>query len=94
MLDGVARAPLRVGAGGAIAARPDDVSLAEASRARLPARSSAPSSAATAYVRRGRPGGRGTLVPRAASLALGERSHLAFDPAATLVFGAERSAPR
>jgi putative spermidine/putrescine transport system ATP-binding protein len=93
IVKGVARTPMRVGETVRLAARPDDVTLAEVDTGAAPATVASAEFHGHAFMC-GAAGPEGSeLWFRAARKpAVGETVHLAFDPATTLVFGAEAEA--
>jgi putative spermidine/putrescine transport system ATP-binding protein len=90
IVKGLARTPMRVGETVRLAARPDDVSLAEAGAGAAPATVASAEFHGHGFMC-GAAGPDGSELwfraPR--KPAQGEKVHLAFDPGATLVFGAE-----
>jgi len=90
IVKGLARTPMRVGETVRLAARPDDVSLAEVDTGAAPATVASAEFHGHAFMC-GAAGPEGSELWFRASRkpAVGEKVHLAFDPGATLVFGPE-----
>jgi len=90
IVKGLARTPMRVGETVRLAARPDDVSLAEVATGAAPATVASAEFHGHAFMC-GAAGPEGSELWFRASRkpAVGEKVHLAFDPGATLVFGPE-----
>ncbi len=94
VLSGVVRTPLRIGEAARIAARPDDVSLAEGRDGALQATVVSAEFHGGFFMCGGAgPNGAELWFRAPRALVLGERVALRFDPAKALVFGAEERAP-